>query len=996
MVGRQADSFLNEYFIQILKVVNKYEKIGKFELFYLGHFHAICPSYKITELFHHINNINALVTEDLIDEETQIDFLIRILNKKLLSNNPNETVLNIPRDATSPVKHPGTRQSDTKHQRSRSHEKNLEIARDESSHSHDAPAFRSLTLNQNSKYNQERAFGSENSNSKQADKFQTEKTAPINFGTTKNVGVSKMTDAPKMGGLPSEKMAIEEENEGRGSLSEGEDGMRGSQRSRNEISFNDVKKIANPYQSPNSTFIQRLESKPFSFQNSFGSRDSQGLVRRETFGSDFEDINQNKINFQLDRRKSTDSFEERDNEMDIESPKDKSNSKVIELNKDHSKESLDQEKSNSASSLNAVSPNSKKYRGFETSPVVNINDRNQEVEASENEAGTEGQANKNQEEEIRTEEDQGNEGEARSKKKSESSEEEQDETFEKSVTDYPEGSEKEDSSNEKKGTGNVRSKADFEAIKESLDKDNAIQNKKDNLSSKTNKPEKELTSKDKQSEKTISTTQAKNKDSDIEEQSSNKDKVPSIEQTVGKLEKRQNSEQENQSEIERLKAQLYPGSDRLKKKGTLDDIFSGLFGTNESKPELNKSQSITKTNSMNNSLNPSLDTHKKPIASKDKKLAEHESAISPKPSITAGQIQESLSPIPTSLRQNSNQPQTIPESEHDDETNARNQQEAQSDFEASLQDSEHPTPNKPSEFATLEDHSQPDYDEIGQRSPINMSNTENKKFHKPESEASQPDSSLILKWRVVARNHNDEESEPTDAYKELLLQQVANEIQPALLEDPVVKLEENECRVLLGANTQADPTPENVQDLPYGYITSIRSVSPLSRGNPHEQNEHIDSSLRACETVKQTLSQVPRENEADDHIEMEERNEAGQSRNGQTDNKPQLNKDEYNELYGTQLSRMSSLVSKLNTLEEEKLSKEFLAQLQKERNEEKAKENTIGQKASKDNPKEDEIDLEEVGQREKVVEEKKLDEPSKSEKNQESSSVTLTIRNQIM
>jgi len=93
----ETKRILNDYFNQIIKILPKYKSINNFELFFLGQFHAICPAYKIAELFQHINNINALVKEDLIDKETQIDFLLKILNKKIITNKNQDRFLHIPR-----------------------------------------------------------------------------------------------------------------------------------------------------------------------------------------------------------------------------------------------------------------------------------------------------------------------------------------------------------------------------------------------------------------------------------------------------------------------------------------------------------------------------------------------------------------------------------------------------------------------------------------------------------------------------------------------------------------------------------------------------------------------------------------------------------------------------------------------------------------------------------------------------------------------------------
>ena len=92
---------LNEYFSQIMKIIPKYDSINKFELFYIGRFHAICPSYKIAELFLHINNLKVLVNEDLIDEEIQVDLLLKILNKKIQNNKSTTSILNIDKDHSS-------------------------------------------------------------------------------------------------------------------------------------------------------------------------------------------------------------------------------------------------------------------------------------------------------------------------------------------------------------------------------------------------------------------------------------------------------------------------------------------------------------------------------------------------------------------------------------------------------------------------------------------------------------------------------------------------------------------------------------------------------------------------------------------------------------------------------------------------------------------------------------------------------------------------------
>mmetsp|Transcript_28049 Transcript_28049/g.24760 ORF Transcript_28049/g.24760 Transcript_28049/m.24760 type:complete len:165 (+) Transcript_28049:379-873(+) len=97
-----------------MKIIPKYHSINKFELYYLGHFHAICPSYKISDLFVHVNNINCLVKEDLIDEETQVDFLLKILNKKIAANRDKDVkILNIPADPKSPMYIRGDNRSDT-------------------------------------------------------------------------------------------------------------------------------------------------------------------------------------------------------------------------------------------------------------------------------------------------------------------------------------------------------------------------------------------------------------------------------------------------------------------------------------------------------------------------------------------------------------------------------------------------------------------------------------------------------------------------------------------------------------------------------------------------------------------------------------------------------------------------------------------------------------------------------------------------------------------
>jgi len=101
-----SSKFLREYFVRIYKILAKYTNVSKFEVFYLGHFHAVCPSYKIAELFHHINNIHALVSENLIDEETKIDFLLTILNKKIFADKSSgNAALHIPRDGFSPLKY---------------------------------------------------------------------------------------------------------------------------------------------------------------------------------------------------------------------------------------------------------------------------------------------------------------------------------------------------------------------------------------------------------------------------------------------------------------------------------------------------------------------------------------------------------------------------------------------------------------------------------------------------------------------------------------------------------------------------------------------------------------------------------------------------------------------------------------------------------------------------------------------------------------------------
>jgi len=101
---QETKRVLSDYFSQIMRIVPKYKSINRFELFFLGRFHAICPSYKIAELFQHINNINTLVSEDLIDEETQLDFLLKILNKKITSNKNVDSVLHVPKivDEKSP------------------------------------------------------------------------------------------------------------------------------------------------------------------------------------------------------------------------------------------------------------------------------------------------------------------------------------------------------------------------------------------------------------------------------------------------------------------------------------------------------------------------------------------------------------------------------------------------------------------------------------------------------------------------------------------------------------------------------------------------------------------------------------------------------------------------------------------------------------------------------------------------------------------------------
>mmetsp|Transcript_20426 Transcript_20426/g.17755 ORF Transcript_20426/g.17755 Transcript_20426/m.17755 type:complete len:128 (-) Transcript_20426:722-1105(-) len=100
----ETKRILDQYFNQIMKVIPKFKSISKFELFYLGQFHAICPNYKIQGIFAHINNINNLVNEDLIDEETKIDFLLKILNRKISAEKSKHVkILYIPDDPKSPV-----------------------------------------------------------------------------------------------------------------------------------------------------------------------------------------------------------------------------------------------------------------------------------------------------------------------------------------------------------------------------------------------------------------------------------------------------------------------------------------------------------------------------------------------------------------------------------------------------------------------------------------------------------------------------------------------------------------------------------------------------------------------------------------------------------------------------------------------------------------------------------------------------------------------------
>jgi len=74
---------LKDYFSQISDLLPQYGKLSKIELFFFGYFHAKLPTYRISELLKHINSIKEVMEGNLSDEESRLNFVLKILNNKL-------------------------------------------------------------------------------------------------------------------------------------------------------------------------------------------------------------------------------------------------------------------------------------------------------------------------------------------------------------------------------------------------------------------------------------------------------------------------------------------------------------------------------------------------------------------------------------------------------------------------------------------------------------------------------------------------------------------------------------------------------------------------------------------------------------------------------------------------------------------------------------------------------------------------------------------------
>ena len=915
-IETQAASFLNEYFIQILKIIPRYANVGKFELFYLGRFHAICPSHKIAELFHHVNNINALVAEDLIDEATQIDFLLRILNKKIVGNTADETGLNIP--GSSSGKSSENRVENHEHQRSKSSDRKDQQPGNGEFSASNTSAFMTLTPKNNNKSYVPKDFSEEKSDTRE-EAFKPYKNKMIAMDTGRNRYIEPQGSAKDFS-----KDDLQRENR-----------------------FMQSKNNRQDREAPNkpqNIQLKRMESGQFSFQNSIASGESQTLVRKDPMNFEFRGSNQNvrdqevSVHEEMDEENNLNALRQEEKQIEVENDEDMISEKDsqnidIEDGGEHADQTDQGEASKFGRDLKEKNLENKNPFGYRVS--INIEKQNGGMAQSEENA-YQGESRENSTNFYNSQEyEQKANGKFLNREPNVTPAinlEDKSVNKEKSFNDE-EAIDEED--HEEVFEGNAE--GDMEDQDKNLENENAVQGSNAISHSHSDQPENSLVtdegSKQNRTEQISNVEKIKEVTFD-----NNEETLESQAQEHSKPIERTN-ENDNQSEVDRLKAQLYP--EKQKDRGTLDDILNSLLDSNETRSEANKSQYDSRLNS----VQPSFDPQGEYNVPKDKHNASLESSSSFNLPITAGQVQDSTFPTPRNINREHNQFQSSIDIEKEvtNEQNVQGQVQAGQEVQSSLEQSEIEFYNKPADKETPENTGQSDVEEIYPHPAKAGQSNSKQKYSMTDSQASQPDLSFILKLKATSKGDENNQGEEQSNYrKDLMLQQVVNQIQPSLLEDPIIKVEESESRVIIEANTQFDPTLEDGQDYSYVQITSFKR-SPMGKelDQIEEPNEQVDGSLRICETIKQSLSQPLQVHEIESSLpEVLTKDQNAEIKVSQSEDRSQWSqsrKDAFNELYGIQLSKMSSLVSKLNTLEEERLSREFLELLHKERNDSKKK-----------------------------------------------------------
>lgn len=70
-------------YLEIATLIQKSETITDFDLYYLGFFSHYIPDITLQGIFKHMANIVSLHHDQLISNEEKIEFLVRMLSKKV-------------------------------------------------------------------------------------------------------------------------------------------------------------------------------------------------------------------------------------------------------------------------------------------------------------------------------------------------------------------------------------------------------------------------------------------------------------------------------------------------------------------------------------------------------------------------------------------------------------------------------------------------------------------------------------------------------------------------------------------------------------------------------------------------------------------------------------------------------------------------------------------------------------------------------------------------